>query len=132
VTPRRAVLAFPLAVAIVVAFALPAFATPGDLDPTFSGDGKVRVGISGGVADVAIQPDGRIVAVGTGGGAFAILRLNRDGTLDHSFSGDGVAHISTGPGRRSSRMRWPSGTARSSWSGRASGTTASARSPSSG
>jgi uncharacterized delta-60 repeat protein len=99
VTPRRVVLAFPLAALIVAAFALPAFATPGDLDPTFSGDGKVRVGISGGVADVAIQPDGKVVAVGTGGGAFAILRLNRDGTPDHSFSGDGVAHISTGPGR---------------------------------
>ena len=100
--PRRLVRALPIAlVALVVLFAtaVPALAAPGDLDSSISGDGRVRVGISGGAADVAMQPDGKAVAVGTGGGDFAIVRFNRDGTLDHSFSGDGVAHISSGSDR---------------------------------
>jgi uncharacterized delta-60 repeat protein len=97
--PRRAVLAFPLAFVLVVALALPAIAAPGDLDNSFSGDGRVRVGISGGAQDLALQADGKIVAVGEGGGHFAIVRFNLDGTLDHSFSQDGIAHISAGTGR---------------------------------
>ncbi len=96
---RRAVLAFPIAVAFVAVFALPASASPGDLDHTFSHDGKVRVSSTGGAADVAIQPDGRIVAVGSSHGHITILRFNIDGTLDHTFSNDGVAHISTGQHR---------------------------------
>jgi uncharacterized delta-60 repeat protein len=45
--------------------------------------------------DLAIQPDGRIVAVGTAGEdfgrrrSFALARFNADGTLDSSFGGDG-------------------------------------------
>ena len=39
---------------------------------------------------MALQPDGKIVAVGrVGGGGFAIARYNPNGTLDPSFSGDG-------------------------------------------
>jgi len=96
---RRAVRSLPVAVLLVALLALPAAAAAGDLDPTFSGDGRVRVGIGSGAEDVALQPDGKTVAVGTAGGTFAIVRLKRDGTLDPTFSGDGVAHISMGPGR---------------------------------
>ena len=39
---------------------------------------------------MAIQADGKIVAVGArGDGDFALARYNTDGTLDPSFSGDG-------------------------------------------
>jgi uncharacterized delta-60 repeat protein len=71
---------------------------PGELDPTFSGDGKEIVDLGGwdhGYA-VAIQADGKIVAVGstyatdgTGHGDFALARYNDDGTLDTAFSDDG-------------------------------------------
>src|SRR5438045_136810 len=96
---RRAAFATLLTTLLIVALALPAVAAAGDLDHSFSGDGKLRVGISGGATDVVIQSDRKAVAVGEGGGDFAIVRLNRDGTLDHSFGGDGVVHIAGGPNR---------------------------------
>src|SRR5215208_3590874 len=45
-----------------------------------------------GATAVALQGDGRIVAVGSGGigsSDFALARYNLNGTLDLSFSGDG-------------------------------------------
>ena len=71
----------------------------GVLDPTFGGDGIVSTdfpstgGPSGGVSeayDVAIQPDGKIVAVGRGGANLGIARFNADGTLDTSFGAQGL------------------------------------------
>ena len=70
----------------------------GSLDTTFGGDGKVATNITAGedLADeLAIQADGRIVAVGTAGyysnGArFAVVRYDMDGSRDTSFSGDGI------------------------------------------
>ncbi|WP_248783003.1 delta-60 repeat domain-containing protein, partial [Streptomyces exfoliatus] len=41
---------------------------------------------------VAVQADGKIVAVGRAGGAFrdfALARYNTDGSLDTTFNGDG-------------------------------------------
>jgi uncharacterized delta-60 repeat protein len=96
---RRAAIATLLTALLIAALALPAVAAAGDLDSTFSGDGKLRVGISGGASAVAIQSDGKAVAVGEGGSKFAIVRINTDGTLDHSFSGDGIVHIAAGPNR---------------------------------
>ncbi len=98
-----------LAVSLLVATALFAIALttaavaqqPGDLDPTFSGDGKLTDGISVGQSEraysVAVQPDGKIVAggyrsTGANNGAnyeFAIVRYNPDGSLDTTFDGDG-------------------------------------------
>ena len=76
----------------------------GDLDPTFGGDGRVTTNIAGGdIASgeslVAVQSDGKIIAVGRqltfsggfGGGPFAIARYNTDGSLDSSFAGDGCS-----------------------------------------
>ena len=68
-------------------------AAGGDLDPTFGRDGKVATEFSGGASawSVAIQPDGRIVAVGGAGfgqRGFLVARYRRDGTLDPTF-GDG-------------------------------------------
>ncbi len=75
-------------------FALARYNTNGSLDTSFSGDGKQETDFGG--TDVAwgmaIQSDGKIVAVGYGGGAgldFALARYNANGSLDTSFSGDG-------------------------------------------
>ncbi len=38
---------------------------------------------------MALQGDGKIVAVGHAGGDFAVVRYNPNGSLDTSFSGDG-------------------------------------------
>ena len=42
-----------------------------------------------GAGAVAVQEDGKIVAVGTAGSDFALARYNPNGSLDPSFSGDG-------------------------------------------
>jgi uncharacterized delta-60 repeat protein len=76
----------------------PAFGA-GELDPSFDGDGKVvtdfvradrsRVDRA---FDVAVQADGKIVAVGVSSRGnfaidFAITRYNLDGSLDSTFGG---------------------------------------------
>jgi len=78
-------------------FALARYNSDGTLDTSFGGDGKVTTNFTAG-ADfafgVAIQTDGKIVAVGRAGGSggrVAVARYNVDGTLDTSFSGDGKA-----------------------------------------
>lgn len=87
---------------IVSLCAPPAFAAAGDLDTSFGGDGKVAARLSrlGTVANaLAIQPDGKIVAVGTAGTGsiepkFALARYNADGTLDTAFGHDGTVETS--------------------------------------
>ena len=70
-----------------------ACAAPGDLDPTFGGDGKVTTHFEGGggAQGVAIQADGKIVAVGGTGKPFrfALARYMPNGSLDTTFGGDG-------------------------------------------
>ena len=95
-----------LALAIVLGLAIAAtsgsrsgtaYAADGDLDPTFGIDGRVTtdyIGTSDWGWAVAIQPDGKVVVVGTtqstGGDAdFAVARYNSDGSPDTTFSGDG-------------------------------------------
>lgn len=85
----------------------PASAAPGDLDPTLGGDGFVTTDVTAiegqatthsedSARDVAIQGDGKIVAVGhtaenQNGAAGAVVRYNLDGSLDETFGGgDGV------------------------------------------
>ena len=80
----------------------------GLLDPTFNGTGEkvlsssvMRVGndVNNGVA---VQPDGKIVGVGSvtrdkfGDQAISVVRMNPDGTLDSTFNGTGMATISVG------------------------------------
>ena len=83
--------------------AAPAQATPGDLDPLFSGDGKTTTdfGKEEFGSGVALQADGKIVVAGTSfhtvcediwcssPAEFALARYDANGTLDISFSGDG-------------------------------------------
>jgi uncharacterized delta-60 repeat protein len=96
---RRAAL---LALAFLIAV-LPAAAASGDLDRTFSGDGWVRTydifGYSKrffpkGAEDVAIQPDGKILAVselqdGNSHWWFGVYRWLPNGDLDRSFGSGG-------------------------------------------
>jgi uncharacterized delta-60 repeat protein len=67
-----------------------AAAAPGDLDPSFSSDGKLVAYYDysrlrePGFSDLALQSDGKIVAAGDVG----LVRFNPDGTTDHSFVSD--------------------------------------------
>src|SRR5207244_4753700 len=73
----------------------------GDLDVVFAG-GKATANFSLGAAQVqalAVQADGRIVAVGQAGSSgseFALARFNRNGTLDPSFGTAGEVTTSLG------------------------------------
>src|SRR5919106_25221 len=83
--------------AVLMAIASPTAAAPGDLDPTFDGDGKVTTDFifNDAARGVAIQADGKIVAAGvaicdpcagpTTIHDFALARYNRDGSLDATF-----------------------------------------------
>ncbi|UQW99489.1 calcium-binding protein [Streptomyces sp. RerS4] len=67
----------------------------GTLDSTFSGDGMVTADFGGtefGNA-VAVQPDGKIVAAGSGGAGFALLRYNADGSPDTGFGAGGRTSV---------------------------------------
>jgi len=69
-----------------------AAAAPGDLDPSFGGDGRVTTDFGGNdpARAVAVQPDGKIVVAG-GSGDFELARYEKDGSLDKSFGGgDGL------------------------------------------
>jgi uncharacterized delta-60 repeat protein len=77
-------------------FALVRYRADGSRDPRFGGDGKVVTrffgGIGGGAHAVALQPDGKIVAAGTGYaefGPFAVARYTSTGRLDPTFGRDG-------------------------------------------
>jgi uncharacterized delta-60 repeat protein len=83
-------------------------AVAGDIDTSFSGDGRQLTSFSNGEADdvaydAVVDGNGRIVVVGESdqsaqnrGLDFAIARYNPDGTYDDSFSGDGRRLVSFG------------------------------------
>jgi len=77
----------------------------GSLDTSFGSDGTVTTDFGGGsdsVSALAIQADGKIVAVGTQGSRgvrFAIARYGTDGALDTTFSGNGKATTDFSPRR---------------------------------
>ncbi len=80
-----------VALSVAWSVAPASWAGAGDLDPSFSGDGKLTTDFGvGGAFGVALQGDGKIVAVGDSGGDFALARYNPDGSLDPSFAGDGM------------------------------------------
>ncbi|MFD8009058.1 calcium-binding protein [Streptomyces sp. NPDC058955] len=87
------------ATALALVLGLPAVATaaPGDLDPTFDGDGRVVTDLGGyaGAEGMVIQPDGKIVTIGYSyttetSGDFTLTRYDTDGGLDATFGGDGI------------------------------------------
>lgn len=83
----------------------PASALPGQLDPSFGGDGKVVTDFTPGrdlAFGVAIQTDGKVVVVGTSNhrgvdARMALARYNTDGTLDSTFSGNGRVATNLSP-----------------------------------
>ena len=80
------------------AFAL-RLTTNGELDKTFAGDGVQWLDYSSNVLrlhDVAIQSDGKIVAVGESWSSMAVVRFSTDGTLDKTFDGDGRRFVAIG------------------------------------
>ncbi|MGH7894039.1 MAG: hypothetical protein ACREQL_05175, partial [Candidatus Binatia bacterium] len=59
----------------------------GTLDPSFGTGGMVTDAVMPGARTVALQPDGKLVAVGPWG----VARYNADGTLDSTFGTGGVS-----------------------------------------
>jgi uncharacterized delta-60 repeat protein len=82
------------------AFALVRYNVDGSLDASFGDHGKVTTitnSFSGGVNAIIMQPDGKLVAVGSGvdstgktSGDVAIIRYNSDGSLDTSFNANNI------------------------------------------
>jgi uncharacterized delta-60 repeat protein len=105
-----------LAVAVcALALAAPAAAAPGDLDETFSKDGKTvtemtgdLVGLDSYASATIVQPDGKLLVAGRAYSENYLFGLVRsvalvarylpDGSLDPSFSGDGLAAVHFEPG----------------------------------
>ncbi|MBS1793428.1 MAG: VCBS repeat-containing protein [Acidobacteria bacterium] len=75
-------------------------ALSGSLDKRFDGDGKILIpGTTVSIIyDVAVQPDGKIVAVGWMDDDFLVVRLNPDGSYDTTFDGDGKVLTDFGGG----------------------------------
>jgi uncharacterized delta-60 repeat protein len=87
-----------LAAVVVISSSTFALAQAGTLDTTFGTGGIFGTSFTqNGAADnaIAIQSDGKIIvggliALSTGGGQAALLRLNTNGTLDSSFGTGGI------------------------------------------
>ena len=78
----------------------PAIDAGGALDTSFSDDGRLTTDFGGDEFGygVAVQPNGRIVAIGKTAGAFALARYTAEGALDTGFSGDGKQTTDGDPG----------------------------------
>lgn len=73
----------------------------GSLDPTFGNGGIVRTDFSGGndfPAAMVLQPNGKIVVVGSTGADFGLVRYNPNGSLDPTFGGGGKVTTDFGGG----------------------------------
>jgi uncharacterized delta-60 repeat protein len=85
-------------------FAVARLNTDGTPDTSFSTGGLMTFTLGGSerASGVAVQPDGKIVLAGTtdasGGGDFAVLRLNPNGFLDTSFGVNGARTYDVGTG----------------------------------
>ena len=104
--PLRSAAVLVAAIVVGVVFSAGAQAAPGDLDPTFSGDGKQTTDFAGsdrrtGWRSRPTARSSRSAAPsgGTGDpGRFALARYNPNGSLDTSFSGDGKQTTDFGGG----------------------------------
>ena len=69
------------------------FTVNGQLDPSWSGDGRVVRSVVAGYEDLhamGLADDGTVVVAGEGEGRLLLERYLADGTPDNSFAGDGV------------------------------------------
>ena len=71
-------------------FAIARYTVAGKLDRTFGRNGKVLTYVGSGAHAVAIQADGKVVAVGGSRSGFALARYTRLGRLDRSFGRSGT------------------------------------------
>ena len=74
----------------------------GSADVSFGGGGRVTTDLSEGgddrVEDVAVAPDGKVLAAGHSGNRFALARYTSGGALDGSFGVNGFVTTTFGPG----------------------------------
>ncbi|MFI5529403.1 calcium-binding protein [Kitasatospora sp. NPDC051853] len=91
-------------------FGLARYHANGSLDTTFGTGGTVVTDFGGyeTAYDVAVQPDGRIVAAGSGGAGFGLARYQANGTLDTTF-GTGGKVLQGGSGTGYSLALQPDG-----------------------
>jgi len=86
-----------LAVAMIVASALPAEAIPADPDPTFSDDGRTVIEIASAAEADAVAMQGTNIVVGgtreVGPWDMVIARLTPRGAVDTTFSKDGSVSV---------------------------------------
>ena len=86
-------------------FALARYTTSGDLDPTFSGDGRQVTAINSNndqARTVMVQPTGKIVAAGLSFTLvnftdFTLVRYTASGELDAGFGSGGIVTTDLGP-----------------------------------
>lgn len=67
------------------------FTAAGPVDASFNGTGKAVTDLQGAATGIAVQPDGKVVLVGSSlnGAGFAFARFHADGTPDNSFGTGG-------------------------------------------
>lgn len=93
-------------------YALARYNGDGSLDAGFDGDGKVTfgIGLTDYPADMVLQPDGKIIVVGTSDidpkeiYHVSAARLNDNGSLDPNFDGDGKLIVNLSGDRAASAV----------------------------
>ncbi len=83
-------------------FAVIRYNPDGTLDTNFDSDGIVITPVSGNADEVwgiALQADGKIIAVGDSDSQIAVARYNSNGSLDTSFGTNGIATPAGGSGQ---------------------------------
>lgn len=76
-------------------FVLARYNSDGTLDSTFGVAGIVTTQ-AGNCQQIALQPNGKILAAGGIGGSDVVARYNADGSLDTAFGNGGIASVSVG------------------------------------
>jgi uncharacterized delta-60 repeat protein len=72
-------------------FVLARYQSDGRLDRRFDGDGRAVTNLEeGNATDVLVQPDGKVIVVGSSANRLVLMRYDRTGALDSSFGSDGT------------------------------------------
>ncbi|MBK6541081.1 MAG: hypothetical protein IPG10_07340 [Flavobacteriales bacterium] len=68
---------------------------PGELDTTFADQGKLVITTLGPVTDIQVDDLGRIYALSSSNGVWALMRLSSSGELDTNFADQGILSSTT-------------------------------------